>query len=262
MKLHSIRSFRVFTWVFFIQTCTCWCCKLPGSQVLLSCPILGCNTSHLVNRCFRRAMFPKLIPQFLPGFPSGFLGFLKILCVPLRIFHLHPLTPLAGGRLKQYPNSWKCLWWLTKEKSMRPVTWWPLSGLLSWYHLSPVIHCNSFENQAPVDFSYRYLTLKWIVATTQKGKNFNTFSQQTLLKHQNFFFRGMHKNSQSMAILHNYLPHGTVLHPTKFLADAWNRYKEYGGNVVIWEVHTVDRTHGMRTIPICTDGGQGKEVPG
>ena len=47
------------------------------------------------------------------------------------------------------------------------LTWWGLLGLLSWYPPIQSSHCNSFEDQVPVDEIYGYPIFKWVVVTWQ-----------------------------------------------------------------------------------------------
>ena len=45
------------------------------------------------------------------------------------------------------------------------LPWWPLLGILSWYPIFKSRHCNSFEDQAPVNFIYGCLIFKWVAVT-------------------------------------------------------------------------------------------------
>ena len=52
--------------------------------------------------------------------------------------------------------------------------WWPLLGLLSWYPIFASSDCNSFEDQAIIDFIYSCLILVWVntLRPRQDGRHF------------------------------------------------------------------------------------------
>ena len=43
--------------------------------------------------------------------------------------------------------------------------WWPLLGLLPWCPIFNSSHCNSFEDQATLEFIYGCLIFRWVAAT-------------------------------------------------------------------------------------------------
>ena len=72
--------------------------------------------------------------------------------------YLHMASTALLVVTQLYANRWVC----AKQTQKGMLPWWPLLGLPTLYPIIESSHCNSFEDQVPVDFIYGYLIFKWV----------------------------------------------------------------------------------------------------